>query len=141
MHSFLIICMVPIFLTQNHLHQSIVNTEFRVDLMEAAVDELSVKKSVGVQCGESKCFARLQSDNQVGYLFPNQRAEGKFKTTDMLPVFNKTWLLAQQLQNDYNIYPLCCLSHLKKSKHPTTHYQRGGINWILGMCHFLLVDH
>jgi hypothetical protein len=55
------------------------------------------------RCGGRKCFVRLKSNQDVGYLIAH---EGATFTAHIYKEFNRTWTLAKRLQQDYNVSTL-----------------------------------
>jgi hypothetical protein len=56
-------------------------------------------------CGGKKCFFRLKSNQQVGYLMAHEGAR-PFFSENIYEEFNQTWTLAKRLQQDYNVSTL-----------------------------------
>jgi hypothetical protein len=56
-----------------------------------------------IRCGGKKCFVRLKSNQQVGYLIAH---EGAGFRAHIYKEFNRTWTLAKRLKQDYNVSTL-----------------------------------
>jgi hypothetical protein len=56
-----------------------------------------------IRCGGKKCFVRLKSNQQVGYLMAH---EGAGFVEHIYKEFNQTWTLAKHLRQDYNVSTL-----------------------------------